>query len=258
MINLEKHTFYKIFHIFLFIFCFKEIFFAFQNMGPESFYNPNGVLYWLNISYSQLQSAVSALRWILIFVSAVLIFTKHTSKFFTWLQVSLLLLITVCLSFRFSFSHYPQLEMYAVLILIAFLTSKKPQVQIETALLACSIIYFFSALSKLRYGGLDWLNGELIKQTFLYSVRYRPTLVSAELISAAPVFIWQLVGIATLVFELILPVWLFKNIFKRSLFFSLLLFHLSIAAVVGIYSTSVILVLYLVFIRAFCRLPHET
>lgn len=248
---LKENIFYKIFYFLIFIFCAKEIFWAFNYIGPASFFQPNGILSIMPIQYPEFIQLMSITRWLVLLNSLVLIFVNSKSKSGFYLHCLLMVLMTVGIAFRFSFSHYAQLELLPLLAMFGFLFKESIVNKIEIGVKASSLVYFFSGVAKIRYGHWSWLDGETIQQIFSYSVRMRPTMFPAEVILSLPIWFWTTIGALTLLFEILFPLIIYIRSANRIFFISILLFHLSIALVIGIYSTSLLLIIFLYFVRGY-------
>ncbi len=255
---LKESQFYKIFYFFVFIFCFKEIFWAYNNIGPASFYEPNGILSLFSLSYSEFNRFTAVIRWMALLNSLVLLFADPHSKAGFWLHCLLAFFIMIGTAFRFSFSHYPQLEMLPVLIMLGFIFEDTLTNKIEVSIKSASLVYFFSGLAKLKYSQWSWLDGEVVQQVFLYSSRMRSTLISTENILSIPVGFWTLLGVLTLCFELLFPFMIYFRKADNIFFIFITIFHVAIALSIGIYSTALLLVLLLFFVRAYVVFQEPT
>lgn len=245
----KENKFYYSFITLFSIYFYFEIWSYTNYRAPISFYFPQSFFGLTPNIHSFYYSLIKYLAVSLIFYAFINIDILKTSRLFSWI---LTLLCVVLIVSRFNYYHYPYLEMYPLLALAGFASARKTDEKIFTAIGLVTLIYFFSGLTKLRYGGLDWLSSEKLYSTLLYSLRnrdayiYLPQNLFAEL---KPHFV--VIGIGTLIFELLMPLVLFCSKLRRPYFYITCVFHILIFLVFRIYSMGVIFPMFLFYCFAF-------
>ncbi len=259
MTKLEEQFYYSFLAI-LIIFFWSGVWHYATDLPPQSFYYPTGIL---RIPYDKMFKANYVLKWILLvqlFFGIFKINLLRDSKIFI---SALILQFTFLLSNRFSYYHFPHLEMFPVLALIGILIGTNLRDKIQKACSLVIIIYFFSGLSKVRFSGLSWMDPKSVQQMILYSFHFRRNEFGSIMSLNEQNFLFQnsmslsILGFCGLFYELILPIFIFVKRTRKLFFWLTLFFHIFIWLVLNIYSTSVLFPLYLFACSAYFNLENS-
>ena len=244
---------YRIYYILILIHLIFSVLKSGYAPFDENYYAPTGLLALLTVSAASAFAELCQMG----VISLILFALVRPLSFCSSAQLSWLLvfLYVPALNYRFSFSHFPGLEMMPLLSLVGFALGTNLREKFSNVFLLISLIYFISGLSKVYYFGLEWFAPQSFKDIVLYSVSVRPAPILNFIDTATLQSLLnhnralQMLLFAALLFELIFPIYLFINAKLKTVFILFTFtFHFFNMLVLGIYSTSIILALFTMFI----------